>query len=139
MRDLTITCIFFSSRLCCSSKKSNSLPPNTSLTDVDAVICSALRISPEELANQITLLDFPVFAAIQPDELTSCAWTKKNKHITTPNIVAFTKRFNHTSFWTVQEILSGATPKSRAEVLAHYIRVSDLLCFLCIKTILGLK
>lgn len=112
----------------CSSKKSNSLPPNASLADMDAVICSALRVSPEELATQITLLDFPVFAAIQPDELTSCAWTKKNKHITTPNIVAFTKRFNHTSFWTVQEILSGSTPKSRAEVMAHYIRVSGRSC-----------
>lgn len=112
-------------RTCSSSKKSNSLPSNASIHDLDAVICSALRVSPEELANQITLLDFPVFAAIQPDELTSCTWTKKNKHVTAPNIVAFTKRFNHTSFWTVQEVLSGQSPKSRAEVLAHFIRVSQ--------------
>lgn len=107
--------------------KTQSLPLNASITSLDSVILSALRVSPEELAGQLTLLDFPDFSAIQPDELTSCAWTdKKIKHMVAPNIVAFTKRFNHTSFWTVQEILSGPTPKLRAETLAHFIKVYGL-------------
>lgn len=88
--------------------KSHSLPPNASIQDIDHTIISALRIQPEEIASQLTLLDIQVFAMIKMDELTSCAWTKKNKVIVTPNIVAFTRRFNHTSFWTVQEILNGS-------------------------------
>lgn len=76
--------------------KTQSLPINATINGLDSIILSALRVSAEELAGQITLLDFPEFAAIQPDELTSCAWTKKNKHVVAPNIVAFTKRFNHT-------------------------------------------
>ncbi|XP_054737146.1 ras-specific guanine nucleotide-releasing factor RalGPS1 isoform X1 [Anastrepha obliqua] len=107
--------------------KSQSLPARSSMNNLDAVILNALRVPADELANQITLLDFPIFAAIQPDELTSCAWTKKDKHVVTPNIVAFTKRFNHTSFWTVQEILSGEQPKQRAEILTHFIKVSKKL------------
>lgn len=78
------------------SNKTQSLPINATINGLDSIILSALRVSAEELAGQITLLDFPEFAAIQPDELTSCAWTKKNKHVVAPNIVAFTKRFNHT-------------------------------------------
>lgn len=111
------------------SGKSQSLPGHTSYQagqQVDASLLDVLRISADELANQLTLLDFQVFSAIRPDELKSCSWTKKNKHIVTPNIVAFTRRFNHTSFWTVQEILSEEHPKQRAEILSHFIKVSAL-------------
>lgn len=110
-----------------SSNKSHSLPPNSSIQDLDKIIISALRIPPEELASQITLLDLPVFTAIKMDELTSCAWTKKNKVLITPNIVAFTKRFNHTSFWTVQEILNGSSAKERAEIVTHFIKLGKRL------------
>lgn len=107
--------------------KSHSLPPNSSMQDIDNTIISALRIPPEEIASQITLLDLPVFTAIKMDELTSCAWTKKNKVVVAPNIVAFTRRFNHTSFWTVQEILNGTSAKERAEIITHFIKVGKRL------------
>ncbi|XP_017961703.1 ras-specific guanine nucleotide-releasing factor RalGPS1 isoform X1 [Drosophila navojoa] len=109
------------------ANKSQSLPAHGSIKQLDAVILSALRVPADVLANQITLLDFPVFALIQPDELSSCAWTKKDKHVVTPNIVAFTKRFNHTSFWTVQEILNAEQPKQRAEIMTHFIKVAKKL------------
>uniref|UniRef100_A0AAQ4S2I6 Ral GEF with PH domain and SH3 binding motif 2 n=1 Tax=Gasterosteus aculeatus aculeatus TaxID=481459 RepID=A0AAQ4S2I6_GASAC len=61
-------------------------------------------------------------------ELSSCGWNKKEKHSSSPNVVAFTRRFNQTSFWVVREILHAQTLKIRAEVLSVYIRTAKKLC-----------
>ncbi|KAM3875900.1 ras-specific guanine nucleotide-releasing factor RalGPS2 [Diretmus argenteus] len=94
----------------------------------DAVVFDVLKVTPEEYAGQITLMDAPVFKAIQPEELSSCGWNKKEKHSSAPNAVAFTRRFNQTSFWVVREILHAQTLKIRAEVLSLYIRTAKKLC-----------
>lgn len=77
--------------------KSQSLPSQVTLRNLDQLILEALRVAPEDLASQLTLLDLDVFRLIAPDELMSCAWNKKNKLVVAPNVVAFTKRFNHVS------------------------------------------
>ena len=95
-----------------------------------ALDCSALTctsFSPDDLASQLCLLDLPVFRAIQPDELASCSWNKRNKMEVAPNVVAFIRRFNHVSFWAVQEVLRHDTPRRRAEVVAHLIRLAKRL------------
>ncbi|XP_076873322.1 ras-specific guanine nucleotide-releasing factor RalGPS2 isoform X2 [Brachyhypopomus gauderio] len=94
----------------------------------DAVVFDVLKVTPEEYAGQITLMDAPVFRAIQPEELASCGWNKKEKHSSAPNAVAFTRRFNQVSFWVVREILHAQTLKIRAEVLSLYIRTAKKLC-----------
>ncbi|KAL1022521.1 hypothetical protein UPYG_G00028790 [Umbra pygmaea] len=66
----------------------------------DAVVFDVLKVTPEEYAGQITLMDAPVFKAIQPEELSSCGWNKKEKHSSAPNAVAFTRRFNQVTHTT---------------------------------------
>lgn len=96
-------CLILSKVLFCSAmgvqSKSQSLPSHVTLRTIDQLILEALRVSPEDLASQLTLLDLTVFCQIAPDELMSCAWNKKNKLIVAPNVVAFTKRFNHVSIY----------------------------------------
>ncbi|XP_043231351.1 ras-specific guanine nucleotide-releasing factor RalGPS2-like isoform X8 [Amphibalanus amphitrite] len=86
-----------------------------------------LTIPPEEFASQITRADWEVFKRIQPDELACLGWNRRDKHILSPNVVAFTRRFNQVSFWTVKEILNVRSVKQRAEVLGLFIRVAKRL------------
>lgn len=107
-----------------STTKSSSLPGHTGQSPT---MLDPLAVPAEDLAGQITLLDLPVFRLILPEELQSCSWNKKNKREIAPNIVAFTRRFNHVSFWTVQEILKHEDVKSRTDTLAHFIKVAKKL------------
>ncbi|XP_073711956.1 ras-specific guanine nucleotide-releasing factor RalGPS2 isoform X2 [Misgurnus anguillicaudatus] len=111
-----------------SSSESLSEKGPSELKSFDAVVFDVLKVTPEEYAGQITLMDAPVFKAIQPEELSSCGWNKKEKHSSSPNAVAFTRRFNQVSFWVVREILHAQTLKIRAEVLSLYIRTAKKLC-----------
>ncbi|CAG2178053.1 unnamed protein product, partial [Oppiella nova] len=85
------------------------------------------RVAPDDLASQMTLIDLSIFVAIQPQELSSGQWNGTRKYQNSPNVVAFTQRFNRVSFWVIQEILSHKTAKHRAEVAGHFLKVAKRL------------
>ncbi|KAL5484503.1 hypothetical protein EMCRGX_G021016 [Ephydatia muelleri] len=93
----------------------------------DEVLFDFRSVAPEDIAAQLTLIDLELFRAIGLEEFTDGKWTKKDKCRLAPNIVAFTTRFNHTSFWVVKVILTEKVVKIRAEILTQFIRVAKKL------------
>ena len=65
----------------------------------DKALFNILKVPPEDLACQITIMDVSVFKAIQPDELTSIAWTTKDKLI----------KVSRTEFSTASKLLTKIT------------------------------
>ncbi|KAK3700096.1 hypothetical protein QZH41_015050, partial [Actinostola sp. cb2023] len=74
--------------------------------------------------REVTYRDIEVFKAIQPEELSSCGWAKKQKLNYAPHVVAFIRRFNHISFWVVREILNAKKLKTRVVVMSHFIKIA---------------
>lgn len=73
----------------------NKLPPNGKYGSSFASSFKLLnKISPEELAKQLTLIDWSIFSCISRNELKPGQWTGPTKHVLSPNVVAFTRRFN---------------------------------------------
>ena len=64
----------------------------------DAVVFDVQRVSPDDFATQIAIMDVPVIKAIQPEKLTRFAWSTKEKPRLSPSAVAFTRRFNYVIF-----------------------------------------
>lgn len=95
--------------------------------EFDPVTFVVTKVPPAAFAAELTLLDLPVFQAIRPEELSSCAWNSKEKLTATPNVVAFTRRFNHVCLWAQKEILAGSKAKGRAETITHFIRIAKKL------------
>ncbi|KHN84705.1 Ras-specific guanine nucleotide-releasing factor RalGPS2 [Toxocara canis] len=95
--------------------------------EYDPITFHVLKVKAEDLANQITLIDLPVFKSVTPEELSTGAWTKKNKRTIAPNVMNFTDRFNSVCLWCQREILSCEKPSKRAEVLVHFIKVAKQL------------
>lgn len=55
---------------------------------------SFLDLLPEEVARQLTLIDFEIFKKIHPTEFVDKAWAGKQKETKAPNVLALIERFN---------------------------------------------
>lgn len=85
------------------------------------------KVSPEELARQLTLIDWSIFSRITRAELKPGQWTGSMKHVLSPNVVDFTRRFNILTFWISDEVLCNRQPKARADVISYFIKVAHHL------------
>jgi hypothetical protein len=103
---------------------------------------SMLDVDEEEIARQLTLVDFAIFSSIkvfrrlvapllsntlQPTEFLNQAWNMPKLKQRSPNIICALQHFSYISVWVSNTILKTERVKERARIMAKFIRVVEVL------------
>ena len=86
-----------------------------------------MTYSPVELARHLTLIEYRLFAAINPSECVAQNWMSKKKEILAPNILKMISRFNEVSNWVASEIVKCTDLEQRTKVLKMVIDIAEVI------------
>jgi RasGEF domain len=92
-----------------------------------AEVTSILDVNPQEIARQLTLIDYNLCRAIEPQECIGCAWTKDNKNERSPNLLKMINRFNAISLWVSVMLVSEPILRKRIRFMTHLLSVFPYL------------
>ncbi|ORY01559.1 ras GEF [Basidiobolus meristosporus CBS 931.73] len=78
----------------------------------------------QDIARQLTLIDFQQYSLIQPEELLNLEFSKKegSKSI---NVKALTKLSNKITGWVAENIIRERDLKKRCHLLKHFIKIGE--------------
>ncbi|KJE94870.1 hypothetical protein CAOG_05436 [Capsaspora owczarzaki ATCC 30864] len=93
------------------------------LTDGHSGRANVLDFSAKDVARQITLRDSIVFRRVRVSELLGSAWSREDRQMTCPNLMALIKQFNEVSHWCSTSILNEPTASGRADVITKFIKL----------------
>ena len=85
------------------------------------------NVTKDEIANQITLINFNIFKQINPRECISQSWKMKNKEEIAPNILKMINQFNQIIKFIQLKILQEKTLKNRIKSISKIIKICDKL------------
>jgi len=78
-----------------------------------------------ELARQLTLREHELLRAIEPHELLSCGWAKKDKELRSPHLLTMIQHFNDVSWWVASVILQQSDVFGRVNVIKKILRLIE--------------
>jgi hypothetical protein len=102
------------------------LPP-VKFPDTPSSVLSVFDFDPEEIARQMTIIDFSLFAMIKPSELLNQAWQKPKYKYRAQNILRLVERMNNLTLWVATTILSQRDVNERARRIADFVQVGGHL------------
>jgi hypothetical protein len=85
-----------------------------------------LALNEEEIARQLTLIEFGIYSAIEPSELLNQSWNKDKLKYRASNAIESLARLNRLSFWVPMMILTQERMKDRARMYLKVVRVADV-------------
>lgn len=78
----------------------------------------------EEIARQLTLIDYEYFAKIDRNELLKTRWTKPDE---APTLSKAGERTNMLAYWVAYQLISERKLKMRVKLLEHVIKIAQYL------------
>jgi len=108
--------------------KKTSLEPSTVHLPSMAISSkpkTILDFKPEEIAEQITIVDSDFFGKIEVAE--ALLWAKEQKEEVIPNLTRFTEHFNNMSYWIRTRILQEEESKEREKLGSKFIKIMKVL------------
>ena len=111
----------------------NLFPKNLTLNDIitsstePKSFFDILNYNSKEIASELTYISYKLFYKIEPKEFLKGVFTKKNKNVTSPNIIEISYRFNKLSYWIIEEILMYDNESDRAKVIVKIIDIINEL------------
>jgi len=79
----------------------------------------------EEVADQLTLLDYRLFSSIEPRECVQQRWKDENNKRMAPNILSLIQQFNNFTIFIQIQILQESSLKKRAVALKRIIKMGE--------------
>jgi len=79
----------------------------------------------EELADQITLLDYTLFSRIQPRECVHQRWKDASKKHEAPNIISLVEQFNAFANFIQIQILTETTLRKRSLAMKRIVKMGE--------------
>eukprot|EP00026_Physarum_polycephalum_P002714 Phypoly_transcript_02722.p1 GENE.Phypoly_transcript_02722~~Phypoly_transcript_02722.p1 ORF type:complete len:821 (+),score=152.14 Phypoly_transcript_02722:35-2497(+) len=106
----------------------NVVPPDPKIPkNIFSLYLDLFDVDEEEIARQMTLIDFEIYESIKMSELLNQSWNKAKLRHRSPNVIRMINRFNDVSHWVVTSILRVEKIRDRARTMAKLVRVGDFL------------
>ena len=85
------------------------------------------QMSTDEIARQITIIDWSIFSAIEPSELMNQSWNKISLQHRAQNVFALVTRLNKVSYWIPAMILWQISLEDRVSMITKFMEIGIYL------------
>ncbi|KAI6654258.1 Ras guanine nucleotide exchange factor K-like [Oopsacas minuta] len=108
-----------------SDKQNTREKPPPIKVNKSALTASCLtELDPEEVARQLTLIDFAIYSKIKPYELLNQAWAKPKYKHKAKNVHCLIERLNNLTLWVATVILSYTEDYQRAKAISAFVKIA---------------